>query len=91
MRTESAFLVSAVRKDGITQFVRVKSLAGAPCLLSTDLEGPIHLISDREVKLEDIGGSILRIGLLKEKRLFCIVVQRAKKILLFLPVRQKKV
>ena len=33
-----AFEVSAVRKDGITQFVRITSLAGEPCLLKTDLK-----------------------------------------------------
>jgi hypothetical protein len=31
LRAEGAFLVSAVRKDGKTQWVRIKSLAGEPC------------------------------------------------------------
>jgi hypothetical protein len=31
LRAEGAFLISAARKNGATQFVRVKSLAGAPC------------------------------------------------------------
>ena len=36
LRAEGAFLVSAVRKDGKTQFIRIKSLAGEPCRLLTD-------------------------------------------------------
>ncbi len=31
LRTEGAFLVSASRKNGVTEFVRVKSLMGEPC------------------------------------------------------------
>ena len=31
LRAEGAFLVSANRKDGTTEWVRIKSLAGEPC------------------------------------------------------------
>ncbi|HZI30972.1 MAG TPA: Tat pathway signal sequence domain protein, partial [Candidatus Binatia bacterium] len=48
MRTEGAFLVSAVRRDGKTLFVQIKSLAGAPCRVSTSLEGKIVASGDRE-------------------------------------------
>jgi len=41
LRTEGAFLVSARRKDGRTLFVGVKSLAGEPCRIRTDLAEPI--------------------------------------------------
>jgi hypothetical protein len=41
MRTEGAFLVSAVRRDGATTLVRVESLAGEPCRLVTDLAEPV--------------------------------------------------
>jgi hypothetical protein len=34
---EGAFRVSAVRKEGVTQFVRITSLADEPCRLRTDL------------------------------------------------------
>ncbi len=40
LRGEGAFLVSAVRKDGKTQAVWIKSLAGAPCRIVTDMENP---------------------------------------------------
>jgi hypothetical protein len=43
LRTEGAFLVSAVRKAGRTDWVRIKSLAGEPCRVWTDLRGPVQL------------------------------------------------
>jgi hypothetical protein len=33
LRTQGAFLVSAVRKNGQTQWVKIKSLAGEPCVV----------------------------------------------------------
>src|SRR6266536_303402 len=46
LRTEGAFLVSAVRKGGKTQFIRVKSLAGEPCrVLPGGLAGPYEVRS----------------------------------------------
>ncbi len=41
LRTEGAFLVSAVRKGGATQWIEIKSLAGSPCRISTDLKNPV--------------------------------------------------
>lgn len=41
LRTEGAFLVSAGRKDGKTTCIRIKSLAGEPCILRTDMVKPI--------------------------------------------------
>jgi len=44
LRTQGAFLVSAKRKSGVTQFVTVESLAGSPCLIQTDIPNPkIHI------------------------------------------------
>ncbi|GLZ33629.1 hypothetical protein Lesp02_58170 [Lentzea sp. NBRC 105346] len=42
-RTEGAFLVSAVRKGGVTQFVRVFSEAGAPCRVRTGISGKLRV------------------------------------------------
>ncbi|MCZ8520351.1 MULTISPECIES: glycosyl hydrolase family 95 catalytic domain-containing protein [Paenibacillus] len=41
LRTEGAFLVSAVRQGGETRFIRVKSLAGEPCVLRTGWTGDV--------------------------------------------------
>ena len=40
LRTQGAFLVSAKRKAGVTQFVTVTSLVGSPCFVHTDIPNP---------------------------------------------------
>jgi hypothetical protein len=42
LRTEGAFLISAVRRNGETQMIRVKSLVGEPCIIKTGMTGVIH-------------------------------------------------
>lgn len=49
--TEGAFEVSAVRGDGKTQFVQINSLAGAPCRVSTSLDGEVVASGARKFKL----------------------------------------
>ncbi|MCY2996189.1 MAG: discoidin domain-containing protein [Planctomycetota bacterium] len=41
LRAEGAFLVSAERKAGKTQWVRIKSLAGEPCRVAPSLTGEV--------------------------------------------------
>ncbi len=41
MRAAGAFLVSATRRDGKTIFVRIKSLAGEVCRVTTDIPSPV--------------------------------------------------
>lgn len=41
LRTEGAFKVSANRKNGKTLFIHIKSLAGEPCIVTTDIVNPI--------------------------------------------------
>ena len=41
LRAQGAFLVSAARHEGKTQWVRVKSLAGEPCRIRPGLEGAV--------------------------------------------------
>ena len=40
-RTQGAFLVGAVRRDGVTSFVKVHSLAGQPCRIRPGIPGPL--------------------------------------------------
>ena len=42
LRAQGAFLVSAARKDGKTQWVRIQSLAGQPCRIRPGLEGRVN-------------------------------------------------
>ena len=44
LRAEGAFLVSAVRENGHTKFIEVKSLAGEPCVLQADFEGEVKVL-----------------------------------------------
>lgn len=46
LRTEGAFLVSAVRKEGATMYIQIKSLAGEPCILQTDMKNPVVKIGN---------------------------------------------
>jgi hypothetical protein len=41
LRGEGAFLVSASRRNGKTQWIRVESLAGEPCRVKTDIATPV--------------------------------------------------
>lgn len=48
---EGAFEVSAVRKNGKTEFVQIKSLAGNPCRVETGLDGTIVASGSRKFKV----------------------------------------
>ena len=50
LRTEGAFLVSAKKKGGVTQFVSVQSLIGSPCQVQTDISKPIITINGKQAK-----------------------------------------
>lgn len=53
LRTEGAFLVSAERKEGKTQWIAIKSLAGRPCVIQTDMES-FSANSDSPVSVKPI-------------------------------------
>ncbi|MFJ2959603.1 glycosyl hydrolase family 95 catalytic domain-containing protein [Streptomyces sp. NPDC087270] len=64
-RTQGAFLLSASRQGGTTRWARLRSEAGAPCVLRTDIAGPLE-VSDgagRALPYTDLGGGTLRIEL----------------------------
>lgn len=63
MRTEGAFLVSAQREEGKTQWVKVESLAGEPCRIRTGLEGEIN--TSPALPLKDLGNGVVEIALPK--------------------------
>jgi hypothetical protein len=46
-RTQGAFLLSAVRKGGVTRWIRIRSEAGAPCRVRTGIDGPL-VVRDRD-------------------------------------------
>jgi hypothetical protein len=64
---EGAFEVSASRKDGITQFVVIKSLAGEPCRIKADLATPVRLTEQGERALIRDQQGIISLNLAKDE------------------------
>lgn len=64
-RTQGAFLLSASRREGRTEFVRLVSLAGAPCRVRTGISGPLTVRGGRgrRVPWRILPGGDLRIDL----------------------------
>jgi len=63
LRAEGAFLVSAKRTDGQTQWVRIKSLAGEPCRVRPGLTGEVRVKGGRQFKLVPVSPGIYQIDL----------------------------
>jgi len=58
LRTEGAFLISAVRKDGATQFIGIKSLAGESCVIKSAFAGGVKLMGSKTATLREHDGLI---------------------------------
>ena len=72
LRTEGAFLVAAQRRGGRTQWIRIKSLAGAPCRLKHDLAGPLTVLASRETTLKTLPSGAVELDLkCGEEALLC--------------------
>ncbi|MFE7118991.1 Tat pathway signal sequence domain protein [Streptomyces sp. NPDC057654] len=58
-RTQGAFLLSAVREEGRTRWVRLHSEAGAPCVVRHGIEGPVEVrdTHGRPLRYERVAGS----------------------------------
>jgi alpha-L-fucosidase 2 len=63
LRAEGAFLVSAKRTGGQTQWVRLKSLAGEPCRVKLDMPGEMRVTGRRAFQLEPLGGDTYSLDL----------------------------
>lgn len=64
LRAEGAFLISAVRKNGETQWVRIKSLAGEPCVIMPNINGSVK-IKGANSKLTHLGKGVYTLALKK--------------------------
>jgi hypothetical protein len=72
LRAEGAFLVSGLREDGATRFIRIRSLAGEPCQVKTDLagslkDGTLQVVSEKKIKVKAEQDGLLRLYLDKGK------------------------
>ena len=59
LRTEGAFLVSAKREDGKTKFLHIKSLAGEPCIIQSDLPLDVNIMGVPSNRLQHKNGKII--------------------------------
>jgi len=64
-RAEGAFLISASRKNGLTSFVRIKSLEGEPCIICPSIDGIPDTISKNNNKIQEIEKGCYKIDLKK--------------------------
>ncbi|MBD3006935.1 glycoside hydrolase family 95-like protein [Streptomyces sp. 5-10] len=64
-RTQGAFLLSAAREGGRTRWVRLRSEAGAPCVVRHSLDGPIEVRDGRGRRLpyETVSAGTIRLAL----------------------------
>jgi hypothetical protein len=63
LRAEGAFLVSAVRSGGVTAWIRVRSLAGQPCRLRTDMTGDVRIAGSDAAGFRALGGGVYELEL----------------------------
>ena len=64
-RAEGAFLVSAKMEGGIIIFIRIKSLAGEPCVLKADFESEPEVIGKSKIRIEKIENGCFTIPIKK--------------------------
>ena len=62
---EGAFSVSAGRRGGATQWVRLRSLAGEPCRVRPGLNGPVRTLGARPFRLTTVSPGVFDIDLSK--------------------------
>lgn len=84
LRTEGAFKVSASRKDGRTQFIHIKSLAGEPCIIKTDIIAPVFK-GKRNFKVNSSQKGIYQIDLKKGEEV-CIYPKGQSPHLIISPI-----
>ena len=71
LRAEGAFTVSAVRRNGQTRFVRIRSLVGGPCRLRTDMMRPSRLAGAKAI-IQPLDNGVLDIQLKKGQEILLV-------------------
>jgi hypothetical protein len=72
LRAEGAFLISAKRSAGKTEWVRIHSLAGEPCLVQPAIDGPIRIEGDADANITTISPGIYQIDLGKNREVLLV-------------------
>lgn len=71
LRAEGAFLVSARRKHGNTEWVRIKSLAGEPCRIKVDMRHPRVQGKCKDI-LKPLTGGMFELNLKKNEEVILV-------------------
>lgn len=71
-RAEGAFLVSARMQDGIISFIRLKSLAGEPCVLKADFTSEPKILGKSRGKIEELENGCYKIDLKKGEEVILV-------------------
>jgi alpha-L-fucosidase 2 len=79
LRAEGAFLVSARRSHGVTEFVRIKSLAGEPCRVATGMKGSVKGSGESRA-VKDLGNGMVELTLPKGAEVILYTGDRAPEI-----------
>ena len=73
LRTEGAFLVSAKRRAGHTEWVRIKSLAGEPCRVRPGMKGEVLIKGNPAAQLRTVSPGVYEIDLKKDQEVLLYV------------------
>lgn len=76
LRAEGAFLVSARRSGGRTQWVRIRSLAGEPCRVRPAIEGAVRVEGQRQHRLAEVMPGTYEVDLREGEEVFVRAVDR---------------
>jgi alpha-L-fucosidase 2 len=63
LRAEGGFLISAAKLDGATRFIVIRSEAGEPCRIQTDIKGPITVSGSREFTIRHLEDGCMELDL----------------------------
>jgi hypothetical protein len=86
LRAEGAFLVSASRKDGKTEWVRIQSLAGEPCRVQAVFASEPKLqINGKSVVLEPAANGVYNLPLVKADEALLFTGRRPNAVVKPLP------
>jgi len=92
LRAEGAFLVSAVRRKGRTQLVRVKSLAGEPCRIQAELpeDVRIQVPYGRQIPVKRLDHGVWELGLRPGEEAVLIAKEAAEEQLFVEPAAAER-
>lgn len=82
LRAEGAFLISAVRKSGATQWVRIKAEVDGPCIIRPNITGTVKIKSAQAIKLMDKGDGTYQLNMHKGDEAILYTNEQALAILL---------